>query len=287
MIQNTYMRTITKPTASILLAFIGLTAQAQVRLAFNYEKGKTYVQKMDFDMDQEAGDNKTKMKMSGTYSMVVTTGNDSVKTLRVTYDRLAFVMSNNAMNFDVDTDKPVPADLTDASFMMAKIFHGMIGKNIFLKVSRRGDVLAVDSLEKFTSDVVGSLGLPEETQAAAAQGFKSQFNEASMKQSFSQAFGFLPDRVVKVGDTWTRSATLSTPITVENTYIVKEINGNEIVLESSADVALSGPQNMKGKQQGKMTVDIRSGQVIRGEMTQDLNGDAHMVSKGTIDGFVK
>jgi hypothetical protein len=282
------MTYLSKLTATLLLTFSFFAAQAQVHLALNYQKGKTYIQKMDFDIDQEAAGNKTKMLMKGTYSMVVTAENDSVKTIRTTYDHIAVSMDMGEMQFSIDSDKPDTSGGFEMTAFMSRMFNAMIGKSITLKVNREGKVLSVEGVEQIKSDVINSMKVPEAMRTGAEAGFGQQFNENSMKENFGQVFGFLPNKVVKVGDSWTRTSSGNTAVDMQQTYAVKSIHGDEVQLEANGKVTITnGGQSMSGTQKSVMTVSAASGQILKSETTQELDGDAKMHSKGIIEGFVK
>src|SRR4051812_15970321 len=136
-----------KSIALLIVLLFSVITQAQVRLAFNYQAGKTYTQKIDFDIDQQIEDRNTKMKISGTYSMSVSGRNDSVTTLRTTYDHISMWMDVGVMQISADSDKPDTSITSNpAGAMMGRMFAAMAGKSIFLDVDLNGKVRAVRGL---------------------------------------------------------------------------------------------------------------------------------------------
>jgi hypothetical protein len=233
-----------------------------VMLAFNLQKGKTYTYEMDMDMDSEVQGQKLDNKMAFRYTMQVLNDQDSVRTLRTTYDHIKMNMNAGPMNIAVDTDEPqkeASADLQrNPTAIMSNMFHAMKGKSFDMKVNSRGEVVSVTGLNELMSAMMNSLPAADENaRQTMAQAFQSQFNEEAIKKTFSQSFNIFPAKPVKEGETWTKTINVGGPdmITV---YKVKDINGNNVVLDLNSEMNANGN---KGVQTGTMKVNAQTGLV--------------------------
>jgi len=69
-------------------------------------------------------------------------------------------------------------------------------------------------------------------------------------------------------------------VNVENTYVLKSIEGNKATIAMTSAMNLPKSDNdtvaamvqMTGKQEGTIDIDISSGQIISGKTTQDIKG---------------
>ncbi|RYY99893.1 MAG: hypothetical protein EOO11_03510 [Chitinophagaceae bacterium] len=265
---------------------------ASKNFSFNLPKGKSFVYSMDYDIDQEVQGQKIESNIQGAYTMEVTDETDSVKTLRMTYDRIAMNLVTPEQTINVDSDKGDTATGTDEAAnmqgIMNKMFRSMKGKAFTMKVNREGQVVSIEGLQQMAESVINSMGLPEEARAGAMQGFTQQFNDETLKETFSQSFNIFPNRPVKVGDSWTRTFSgQRSPMNTKTTYTVKAIEGDNVVLDAKSDVTLTGQQEMKGIQTGTMRVDGKTGLVLNGEVNLALNGAMKMTTKGTFTGKPK
>ncbi|GAA4325964.1 hypothetical protein GCM10023184_14310 [Flaviaesturariibacter amylovorans] len=265
---------------------------ASDNFAFNLPKGKTFLYSVDYTIGQEVQGQTINSRIQGDYSMEVTDETDSLKTLRMTYDRIAMNMVTPDQTITVDSDKgdtaTGTAEAANMQGMMNKMFRSMKGKAFTMKVNREGKVVSIEGMQQMADAVVNSMGLPEEARAGVLQGFSQQFNDESLKETFSQSFNIFPNKPVKVGDTWTRTfAGERTPLNTKTTYTVKAIEGGNVVLDAKSDVSMTGQQSMKGVQTGTMRVDGKTGLVLNGEVNLALEGPMKMTSKGTFTGKPK
>lgn len=258
-----------------------------VELKFNLQKGKSYTYTMDMEMEGEMQGQKLENDMAFEYSVEVVDDKDSLKTLKTTYDRIKMEMNAGQMNMHVDTNEPQQDSAADPRqnpmAIMSNMFHAMKGKAFEMKVNNRGEVVSVSGMEEMMNAMMNSMAVDETMKQTMAQAFQSQFNEESVKQSFAQAFNIFPDKAVKVGDTWTKSASISgmASADVATVYKVKEIKADEVVLDVSADLSINGG---KGTQTGTMKVDATSGLVTDAEMEQKLTSPQPMTIKYKIKG---
>jgi hypothetical protein len=258
-----------------------------VRLQFNLQKGKTYTYSMDMDMESEMQGQAMNNDMQFDYTVEVLDAQDSVKTLKTTYDHISMKIKAGQMDLSFDTNEPQKdsaADFrTNPMGVMSNMFYAMKGKSFEMKINNQGEVLAITGLDELRQAMMNSLGGDETVQQAMGQAFQQQFNEENIKSSFSQAFSIFPDKAVKVGDSWTKKMSMGAPMASEmnTTYKVKEINNNEVVLDVASDINMG---DNKGKQTGTMKLEPNTGLVTEAVLEQKLSNPVNMTTKTKIIG---
>jgi hypothetical protein len=261
-----------------------------VLLQFNLQKGKTYTYSMNMDMDSEVQGQSMKNQMEFAYTLEVLDDKDSVKTVKTTYDRISMKMKAGQMNIDFDTNDPQKdsaADLqTNPMGVMSNMFYAMKGKSFEMSINNRGEVVKITGLNELRQAMMNSLGGNEQIQQTMGQAFKQQFNEENIKSSFSQALSIFPDKPVKAGDSWTKKTNMGGLMAAEmnTTYKVKEVNSNNVVLDLTSDVNMSGS---KGTQTGTMKVQPQTGLVTEALLEQKFTSPAKMTTKTKIIGKEK
>jgi hypothetical protein len=242
------------------------------------------------DMESDVQGQKMNNRMDFAYAMQVLDDKDSLKILKATFDRIAMNMNTGAMNIAFDTNKPqqdsVADPRSDPSGIMSQMFYAMKGKGFELKVNPCGEVVDVSGLDELQNSMINSMSVDESTRLTMEQSFKGQFNEESMKQTFSQAFNIYPGTPVKVGDTWTKTVRTGGGAAADmNTqYKVKAIKDGEVTLDLSSNIDAG---QMKGQQTGTMEVNSKSGMVKQAVLEQKYGPPIQMTMKMTITGTEK
>lgn len=261
-----------------------------VLLKFNLQKGKTYAYSMDVDMDSEMQGQAMNTDMAFDYTLEVLDDKDTVKTVKTTYDRIKMAMNAGQMKLDFDTNEPQKDSAvnlqTNPMGMMSNMFYAMKGKSFEMKMNTKGEVIMVTGLAELQNAMMNSLTVDENVRRAMGQAFQTQFNEENIKKSFSQSFAIFPDKPVKVGDTWTKNMNMGTGMNadVTTTYKVKEITGDNVVLDLTSDVSMGGS---KGTQTGTMKLNRNNGLVTEGMLEQKFTSPAKMTTKTKFTGREK
>ncbi len=259
-------------------------ATKEVELKFNLKKGRSYAYAMDFDMELDRNGQKMKNSMSWKYSLNVIDDKDGIKTLNVTYERIAMAMDMGGQKMEFNSDK-APGDVSNPFNMVSNVFAAMKGKSFAMKVNRMGEIADVEGFDKIGEALVKEMNVPEDVKAKALQNFKSQFNNENVKETFSSSFNIFPTKAVKVGDSWRKETTAKmgpTKGVMITTYTVKQINGNKVVLNAVSKI--TGETGAKGTQTSRLIVDASSGLVLQNVFEMKMEGDQKMVSKGKIIG---
>lgn len=235
---------------------------------------------MSIDMENDMNGQKLNSAMNFDYDVEVVDEKDSVKTLRATYKRVVMKMNMPNASIDLDTDRPMKDSVLDLKksplTMMEHMFYAVVNKSFTMTVDPEGKVTSVTGMKEMGDAVVASMKVNENEKAIFEQSFNSQFNEETMKESFSQAFHLFPNKAIKVGDTWDNAMNFGGMMagSMKTTYTVKDIKDNKVTLDVNSTMEMN---NNKGVQTGTMVLDKNTGLVLEGNLQQQTEG----VLKGT------
>ena len=269
----------------LVLCFVAVAQllSAQVALKFNPEKGSKYdynttvVQKINMSV---MGQNmETVLNVGILYDFVINDKTSEEVKTTVTYKEMSLNSQNPMMPMSYSSKTP-KANPTEAETAIGKFFSAMIDVPIGITFAPEGKVKGVSGFEKIADEITKAMG-----SNAAANGManmmKEQFSEEMMKQSMEQSFNVYPDKPVKIGDSWTKSASVPMkPLDIKSeiVYTLKSIDKNNALVGIAADLKMdSSPNtaasmNLKGTQTGTMTIDLKSGIIKSSEVTLKLSG---------------
>jgi hypothetical protein len=143
----------------------------------------------------------------------------------------------------------------------------LVGATFRMTLSPKGEVLKFEGYDKLIDKLAGD-------DAAVRQALQATLQEDALKKSVREALAFLPDRPIKVGDTWERS--------------IEEPLGALGTLRETRTYKLEGKEDVGGKKLDKITfktaVDFKPGKkvenfpyhVLSGRMeAKEAGGTAH------------
>jgi hypothetical protein len=242
-------------------------AKDSVLLKFNFQKGKTYNYTMMIDAVRKKDDRKMGTMMKWNYDMQVIDESQGLKTLKTTYKRIDMTMdAGNDQKMDFSSEKQV--DAMDFMQMPSKMFGIIKGKSFTMQVDQKGQVVSVSGFDKIGETVITEMNLPDEMKPIIRQNFQKQFNDDAVKQMFSQSFNALPNKYVKVGDSWKANASLATlKQDISTVYTVRSIKGSRILLTGTAKLKSPEGQNT-GTQTSKLIIDAKTGVMLDGVFDQ-------------------
>ena len=139
-------------------------------------------------------------------------------------------------------------------------------------VNAEGVIVEVSGFDRIGTSIADSLGLEGQSREQLLQQFGSQFNGDEIKGQFERFWGIFPNKEVKVGDSWSRTAVLKgkMPGTYTSTYKVKDIEGDMVTIEEKTKVeSKDKTTGVSGDIEGTLVVDSRSGLVVTAD--QDMN----------------
>jgi len=258
------------------------SAPDSVLLKFNFQNGKTYNYTMAIDAVIRKADQKRATLMKWNYDMLVVDETKNLKTIKTTYKRIDMAMDmGNDQKMEFSSEKKV--DAMDFMQMPSKMFGIIKGKSFTMQVNEKGEVVSISGFDKIGEAVVTEMNLPEEMKPMIRQNFQKQFNDDAVKQMFSQSFNALPNKYVKVGDTWRTNGSLTAlRQDISTEYTVRSIKGSRVLLTGTSKLKSSEGQN-SGSQLSKLIIDAKTGVMLDGVFDQK-SSDGQMTSTTRIKG---
>ncbi len=253
--------------AGFTVLALSLAASAQettdkVTLLWKFKKGDKHRYETSQDNKTEVGGMEINNEMIFGYELeVVEVDDKGVATLKLTYDRVKFVMTGMMdTDYDSEKDKEAPEE------GLGRIMAGLNGKSFTMKLSPRGEVVAVKGYEAIMEEITKDMGEDDPMLGA----MKSQMNDENMKKLMQQAFPRLPEKAVGKGDSWEDSSDMGIPglgaLTMKNKTTIKEQKGSEITLnvdgkfEKKDDGGNGGPVEITdGTLKNTITWDVEKG----------------------------
>jgi hypothetical protein len=271
-----------RASAALLIACVaavGLVQAASVQdvaLRYRWTKGDT----QQYRVQQESA--VTMSNVPGMGEMNITTtitqmleysvadvAADGTGTVRVKF--AAMKMGMNSPMGSMVWDSASPNAATDPiSQMMAKSLSPLVGETITMSVSPAGAVSKIEGLAPIIAKINAGM--------AGAQmqmpGMNSLMTEDSMRSMLEQSFAGLPERPVKVGESWSKDNTVKMPFgtmtSAARLALQNVANGvatitykatNKVSVDSSA---IGGGMNMSmgdGATDGEMAFDVKAGRI--------------------------
>lgn len=257
-------------TAIILILSVVLTGcddnglpeqnNGPISLQFNFTKDSSYQYILDSKMTLEPVVNgKTltitqQMKLVSNY--IVTTSSGDNKNVAVTYNRITMSSSNGITTNEYDSE-----DTLNQNPMFASV-GAMMKRTFNISVSKRG--------------ITGVQNLFDEEQLNDSS--TTGYGDSSLRKAMLQFLTMYPAETIKPGDTWKKEFHTSNGfihMKLENTYTLKSIDGNIAHLELEGKITPEDTTQamiFSGIQSGGLDVDIKTGLITIGQITQHLSG---------------
>jgi hypothetical protein len=174
-------------------------------------------------------------------------------------------------------------DAMDFMQLPSKMFNIIKGKSFTMQINEKGQVVSVSGFDKIGEAVVSEMTLPDQMKPMMRQNFQKQFNDSSVKQMFSQSFDALPNKYIKIGDSWKTGTEISAmKQNISTIYTVKNIKGSRVYLTGDSKLNSNDGKN-SGSQKSQLIIDSKTGLMIDGVFDQK-SSDGNMNSKTRIVG---
>ncbi len=280
-----------------VLAVITLgSCSKDVRLRLRLREGETYRTRMTTDRNISQTIRGQRQDIAQTLSLVYTVvvegvDADGIASVKATCDWVSFEQDWPIGKIEYDSSNP-PA----AVHPLAMGYATLKGQSLSMRVAPDGHVEEVQEADAVRERMTNRLDLPPGAMGdALKKSVRDQFGDRALKEMMGRMTAVLPDKTVTIGDSWTRTVTVSTqaPVIVDSTWTLDSRRRGVAVISVSATVKSDpvaapiemGPRKLSyelsGKQQGTLELDEATGWIIRGKLTEQLSGK---VSLGDIYG---
>ncbi len=191
------------------------------------------------------------------------------KTVSVTYERITMSSGNQLFSLDYDSENDNGTD------PMYEDLRNLIDKNFRMVISSSGEVLASESVRKARTDGHSTY----------------HFDDSSIRKVMLHVLQVYPTREVSEGDIWERNYATSVGfanVRVRNKYQLVSVKNGIAHIElqgrvssNNAEQTQNSDVHLNGLQSGEMDIEIKSGLVLNGKISQQLEGHMNITGQRT------
>lgn len=244
-----------------------------IKLSFNLLPDSTYRYsiKNNISLTQEIDEEKAiainqNMTLMNAYKVIAL--KPSERTVSVTYERITMSSGNQLFSLDYDSESDNGTD------PMYEDLRNLIDKNFKMVISPAGDIIASEPVIRSRND-----------------GGAYKFDDSSIRKIMLHVLQVYPGVAVEEGSIWERSYATSVGfanVRVRNRYQLVSVKDGvahvELQGRITSDNALQtqdSDMQLKGMQNGEMEIDIKSGLVVSGKISQQLSGKMNITGQST------
>jgi hypothetical protein len=215
-----------------------------------------------------------------TVTSVDAEGNFSID---IVYDWILLEQESDLGKFQFDSSDP-PEEIP----LEAEGYNALLGKSFSMKMTHRGEILEIEGLDEMYSEMIDDLGITDEAEREQMeQLLQDQFGEEALKEQMGNIVMDYPEGPIQVGETWTQrvESTVMVPLIFDTTYSIRSFE-NGIATIDARSIITPDPDaemldlgyakigyNLSGEQEGVTILDVETGLIISGTMTQTLTGE--------------
>lgn len=282
-----------KIISSIILTLLGISlmAQAQVTLKLNLVNGKTYTVKTTSKQAIQQTANGQTFNMDITsYSVTsykVLKQENDIMDIEFKFDTIATKISSVMFTKEMNSAKLGSKEPID------RIMNKMSQNTVIAKISTAGKFVEFVTYTKFKDNVMfvlDSIAAGKRDQAKTQA--EALLKESAVKSMIEPLFAYLPEKPVKVGDSWETSFLQSAnnvSMLCINTFALKSVENNvaavsgksEIESIPSSDPNAQMSQELKGNITFDCTMDLATGLRLKNTSKGHIDGTTTMKNNGT------
>jgi hypothetical protein len=273
------------------LMVISLMAQAPVTLKLNLVKGKTYTVKSTSKQTIQQTANGQTFNMDITSNSVtsykVLKQENDIMDIEFKFDTIATKISSVMFTKEMNSAKLGSKEPID------RIMNKMSQNTIIAKISTAGKFVGFVTYTKFKDNVMfvmDSIAVGKRDQAKTQA--DALIKESAVKSMIEPLFAYLPEKPVKVGDSWETSFLQSAnnvSMLCMNTFTLKTVENNvaaisgksEIESIPSSDPNAQMSQELKGNITFDCTMDLATGLRLKNTSKGHIDGTTTMKNNGT------
>lgn len=175
------------------------------------------------------------------------------KKISITYNKMDVDMGVMGMSTTMSSESDAPE---------SAVLRQLKGKTVSLTVTPQGNIVNVWGAEKLL-DTAGA-------DASQIQAIMSVVGSDAVKSSMTLAMDFYPEQPIKVGQSWSKTTTLTHPyeLVAESSYTLQRVEGKKAFINVVSK--LNTPSDVKMEYQG-MTMGIHLEGGITGSYEVDLD----------------
>ena len=278
---------------SVFMAFLGISVMAQtsVELKFNLEKGKVYtiknISKQSLQQTVNGQSYTLDIYSNNVVSYKVLQQENDIMDIEFKFDTIESKISSPMFNKETNSAKSGSNDPTE------KIMNKMSTYKIIAKISTAGKFIDFINFGKFKDSVMFVFdSIPDTKKDMARKVADALLKESTVKSMIEPFFAYLPDKAVKIGDTWETSyfnVANNLSMVVLNSYALKGIENNTATISGQSDME-SMPSNdpsaqtlqeIKGSSTFDSKMDVSTGLILKNTSKGHYEGNITVKSNNS------
>jgi len=278
--------------SSFILAFFAfsLMAQSPVNLKLNLDKGKTYkiktTSKQAIQQTVNGQSYALDVYSNSVVSYKVLKQENDVMDIEFKFDTIATKIVSPMFNKETNSAKPAGNEPVE------KIMNKMSTFKLIAKISTAGKFVDFVNFAKFKDSVMFVIdSIPGSKRDDARKLAEGLLKETAVKSMIEPLFAYLPDKAVKVGDTWETSyfnTSNNISLVLLNSYTLKGMENNQATVSGQAemesmpsnDPSAQTSQELKGTSTFDCTLDIKTGLLLKSTSKGNFEGATIMNNNG-------
>ena len=273
------------------LMVITLMAQAPVAIKLNLVKGKTYTVKSTSKQTIQQTANGQTFNMDITSNSVtsykVLKQENDIMDIEFKFDTIATKISSVMFTKEMNSAKLGSKEPID------RIMNKMSQNTVIAKISTTGKFVSFVTYTKFKDNVMFVLdSIAAGKRDLAKTQAEALIKESAVKSMIEPLFAYLPEKSVKIGDSWETSFLQSAnnvSMLCMNTFTLKAVENNvasvtgksEIESIPSNDPNAQMSQELKGNITFDCTMDLLTGLRLKNTSKGHIDGTTTMKNNGT------
>ena len=281
-----------KIISSVIFTLLGISlmAQAPVSLKLNLVKGKVYTVKSTSKQTMQISANGQQIAIDisskNVVSYKVLSQLNDVMDIEFKFDTIASKSSSPMGSKETNSAKPAGND------PLEKIMNKISQNTIIAKISTGGKFVDFVTYSKFKDNVMFVLdSIPAVKRDQAKTQAEGLLKESAVKSMIEPLFAYLPEKPVKVGDTWETSFIQSAnnmSMLCMNSFELKSIENNVAAVSGKSEIE-SLPSNdpnaqMSQELKGNITfdgmIDMATGLRLKNSSKGHIEGTTTMKNNG-------
>ncbi|MGH2643901.1 MAG: DUF6263 family protein [Chitinophagaceae bacterium] len=259
-----------------------VTLKLNLKEGATYEYNTTMKQKISTSVAGQSYESNIDMTSSIDMKVEKKYGDDSML-LQTKYTHMA--INTSAMGQTTSFDSNDSSSETGSE--LGKVFKIMAVNPVTITTDAFGKIIRINGMDQLSKAVDASLQGENPARKKMMEGL---FSEQTYKHAFTNLDMF-ENQAVNVGDKWNQDINMTSfvPMNINFTYVVKEINPSNVVLDITGDIKSSSdsatingmtvPIHIVGTQSGTYTVDRGTGLISTGNTDQDIHTKMSMMGQ--------
>jgi hypothetical protein len=284
------MKTIITILTTVLFT-ASLLGQNPVDLKLNLEKGHTYFIKSNSKQSIQQTVNSQQFSMEINSNMSISfevLGQEKdVLNLKFKLDTIKTVMSSPMGKKETNSAKLVNKD-DPAERLLNKMSSGFI----IAKISTSGKFIGFSNYQEFKTNVILVLdSVPASKRDDAKKIADGMLRESTLKSMIEPHFAYLPEKPVKVGESWETTFMNSADrmsMMLFNSFTLNSVEGNSAKITGSTEIESMPPtdpnpqmvSNLKGKSTSTIALDTKTGLIQSNESKGKVEGTMTVKNQG-------